>query len=144
MDLCLFDLMLENRDGISLMESVHAITPDVPTIILTAHGAVFETAVEAMRKGAYGLCSQAVRTAGYLADRTGAGAPPAGGDGDQTAQGWLEERFDFANIVARSAKMRSVLDIVDGIAKLDSTVHVQGEGGSGKELIAKAIPRRER
>ena len=57
MDLCLFDLMLENRDGISLMESVHAITPDVPTIILTAHGTI-ETAVEAMRKGAYGYLTK--------------------------------------------------------------------------------------
>jgi two-component system response regulator GlrR len=51
----------------------------------------------------------------------------------------LEERFDFANIVARSAKMRSVLDVVTRIAKLDSTVHIHGESGTGKELIAKAI-----
>ena len=51
-DLCLFDLMLENQDGIALMETVHAISPDVPTIILTAHGSI-ENAVEAMRRGAY-------------------------------------------------------------------------------------------
>ena len=51
----------------------------------------------------------------------------------------LDERFDFANIVARSAKMRSILDVVTRIAKLDSTVHIHGESGTGKELIAKAI-----
>src|SRR5215470_9830591 len=51
-DLCLLDLMLTHGDGISLMEEVHAVTPDIPAIILTAHGTI-ESAVEAMRKGAY-------------------------------------------------------------------------------------------
>jgi two-component system response regulator GlrR len=51
----------------------------------------------------------------------------------------LEEKYDFANIIARSAKMRAVLDVVTRIAKLDSTVYIHGESGTGKELIAKAI-----
>ncbi len=51
----------------------------------------------------------------------------------------LYERYDFANIIARSGKMRSVLDVVMRIAKLDSTVHIHGDSGTGKELIAKAI-----
>jgi DNA-binding response OmpR family regulator len=54
-------------------------------------------------------------------------------------KGLLHEQFDFANIIARSAKMRSVLDVVMRIARLDSTVHIHGESGTGKELIAKAI-----
>ncbi|MBI1996381.1 MAG: response regulator, partial [Deltaproteobacteria bacterium] len=51
-DLCLIDLMLANRDGISLMEEFHAVNPEVPAIILTAHGTI-QNAVEAMRRGAY-------------------------------------------------------------------------------------------
>jgi len=137
-DLCLFDLMLENQDGISLMESVHAITPDVPTIILTAHGTI-ETAVEAMRKGAYGYLTKPFEPRDLLTQIERALEHRRLNSEIKRLKGLVEERFDFANIVARSAKMRSVLDIVTRIAKLDSTVHIQGESGTGKELIAKAI-----
>ena len=53
-DLCIVDLMLANSDGLGLMEEFRGINPDVPTIILTAHGSI-ESAVEAMRRGAYSL-----------------------------------------------------------------------------------------
>ena len=51
-DLSIIDLQLKERDGISVMEDVHKITPDIPVIILTAYGSI-ENAVEAMNKGAY-------------------------------------------------------------------------------------------
>ena len=51
-DLCIVDLMLTNGDGLMLMEQFREINPDVPTIILTAHGSI-ENAVDAMRRGAY-------------------------------------------------------------------------------------------
>jgi len=51
----------------------------------------------------------------------------------------LEERYNFANIVARSEKMKRVLEMVSQIAKTESTVYIHGESGTGKELIAKAI-----
>jgi two-component system response regulator GlrR len=137
-DLCLFDLMLENQDGISLMENVHAITPDVPAIILTAHGTI-GTAVEAMRKGAYSYLTKPFEPGDLLLQIERALEHRRLNCEIKRLKGLLEERFDFANIVARSVKMRSVLDVVTRIAKLDSTVHIQGESGTGKELIAKAI-----
>jgi len=51
----------------------------------------------------------------------------------------LKEKYDFANIVAKSDKMQRVLEAVSLIAKADSTVYIHGESGTGKELIAKAI-----
>jgi two-component system response regulator GlrR len=51
----------------------------------------------------------------------------------------LAERYDFANIVARSGKMNAVLEMVSRIANTESTVYIHGESGTGKELIAKAI-----
>src|SRR5919109_5266032 len=146
-DLCLLDLMLADRDGISLMEEVHAIAPDMPTIILTAHGSI-ETAVDAMRKGAYGYLTKPFEPQDLLLQIDRALEHRRLNSEIQRLKGLLEERFDFANIIARSAKMRSVLDIVTRIAKLDSTVYIHGESGTGKELIAKAIhlasDRRER
>jgi two-component system response regulator GlrR len=54
-------------------------------------------------------------------------------------KGLLREKYDFANIVARSEKMQRVLEAVSRIARTDSTVYIHGESGTGKELIAKAI-----
>jgi two-component system response regulator GlrR len=137
-DLCLLDLMLADGDGISLMEEVHAIAPDMPTIILTAHGSI-ETAVDAMRKGAYSYLTKPFEPQDLLLQIDRALEHRRLSSEIQRLKGLLEERYDFANIIARSAKMRSVLDMVTRIAKLDSTVYIHGESGTGKELVAKAI-----
>ncbi|MDH3444098.1 MAG: response regulator, partial [Deltaproteobacteria bacterium] len=137
-DLCLLDLMLENQDGITVMENIHAIAPDVPAIILTAHGTI-ETAVDAMRKGAYSYLTKPFDPRDLLLQIERAQEHRRLNSEIKRLKQLVEERFDFANIISRSAKMRAVLDVVTRIAKLDSTVHIHGESGTGKELIAKAI-----
>jgi two-component system response regulator GlrR len=137
-DLCILDLMLSNRDGISLMEEFRSIDPETPTIILTAHGSI-ENAVEAMRRGAYSYLTKPFEPRELLLQIERALENRKLSCEIKRLKELLDERFDFANIIARSAKMRSVLEMVARIAKLDSTVHIQGESGTGKELIAKAI-----
>ncbi|HUF43067.1 MAG TPA: sigma-54 dependent transcriptional regulator [Verrucomicrobiae bacterium] len=137
-DLCIVDLMLTNGDGLSLMEEFRAIDPDVPTIILTAHGSI-ESAVEAMRRGAYSYLTKPFEPGDLLLQIERALENRKLNSEIKRLKELLHERFDFTNIIARSAKMRAVLDVVTRIAKLDSTVHIHGESGTGKELIAKAI-----
>src|SRR5215470_17236332 len=137
-DLCLLDLMLARGDGISLMEEVHAVTPDIPAIILTAHGTI-ESAVEAMRKGAYSYLTKPFEPQDLLLQIERALEHRRLNSEIKRLKNLLEEKYDFANIIARSAKMRAVLDVVTRIARLDSTVYIHGESGTGKELIAKAI-----
>jgi two-component system response regulator GlrR len=137
-DLCLLDLMLTDRDGISMMEEIHGISPDLPAIILTAHGTI-ESAVEAMRKGAYSYLTKPFEPQDLLLQIERALEHRRLNSEIKRLKGLLEETYNFANIIARSARMRSVLDVVTRIAKLDSTVHIHGESGTGKELIAKAI-----
>jgi two-component system response regulator GlrR len=137
-DLCIVDLMLANRDGITLMEEFRAVNPEVPTIILTAHGSI-QNAVEAMRRGAYSYLTKPFEPGDLLLQIERALENRKLNSEIKRLKGLLHEQFDFANIIARSAKMRSVLDVVMRIARLDSTVHIQGESGTGKELIAKAI-----
>ena len=137
-DLCIVDLMLSNRDGITLMEEFRAVNPEVPTIILTAHGSI-ENAVEAMRRGAYSYLTKPFEPGDLLLQIERALENRKLNSEIKRLKVLLHEQFDFANIIARSAKMRSVLDVVTRIAKLDSTVHLHGESGTGKELIAKAI-----
>ena len=137
-DLCIVDLMLSRRDGITLMEEFRAVNPEVPTIILTAHGSI-ENAVEAMRRGAYSYLTKPFEPRDLLLQIERALENRKLNSEIKRLKVLLHEQFDFANIIARSGKMRSVLDVVTRIAKLDSTVHLHGESGTGKELIAKAI-----
>jgi two-component system response regulator GlrR len=60
-DLCIVDLKLAGRNGISLMTELHAVNPEMPVIILTGHASV-ESAVEAMKKGAYGYLTKPFNT----------------------------------------------------------------------------------
>ncbi|HXG53600.1 MAG TPA: sigma-54 dependent transcriptional regulator [candidate division Zixibacteria bacterium] len=138
LDLCLFDLMLANGNGISLMEEVHSVIPDMPTIILTAHGSI-ESAVEAMRRGAYSYVTKPFDPRDLLLQIDRALEHRRLNTEIRRLKELLEEKYNFDNIIARSSKMRAVLDVVTRIAKLDSTVHIHGESGTGKELIAKAI-----
>jgi len=137
-DLCILDLRLADRSGISLMRELHSINPDMPVIILTGYGSV-ESAVEAMQEGAYNYLTKPFNTQELLLQIKRALENRRLNSEIQRLRGLLEEQFDFTNIVARSDKMRSVLDIVSRIANTESTVYLHGESGTGKEIIAKAI-----
>ena len=137
-DLSILDLRLGQEDGITLMEEIHSIMPEMPIIILTAHGSI-ESAVEAMRKGAYSYLTKPFEPQDLLFQIEKALENRRLTSEIERLKGLLEERYDFANIVARSGKMRGVLEMVSRIATTDSTVYIHGESGTGKELIAKAI-----
>ena len=137
-DLAVIDLQLANQDGISLMEEIHLMSPDLPVIILTAHGSI-ESAVEAMKRGAYTYLTKPfdARELTFHVNRALENRRLT--SEVNRLKGLLGERYDFKNIVARSEKMHQVLETVARIAQMDSTVHIQGESGTGKELIARAI-----
>jgi two-component system response regulator GlrR len=137
-DLAIIDLQLVHQDGISLMEEARSVSPDLPVIILTAHGSI-ESAVEAMRRGAYTYMTKPF-DARELVLSIGRALENRRLTTEVTRlKELLRERYDFENIVARSGKMQAVLESVARIAKTDSTVFIHGESGTGKELIARAI-----
>jgi two-component system response regulator GlrR len=137
-DLSIVDLQLVHRDGISLMKELHLLFPEMPVIILTGHGSI-ESAVEAMKKGAYGYVTKPFEHQSLLLEIERALENRRLTSEIKRLQGLLEERYDFPNIVAKSEKMQRVLEVVSRVAKTDSTVFIYGESGTGKELIAKAI-----
>src|SRR5512135_3381699 len=137
-DLAIVDFQLFHRDGISLMEELHLILPDMPVIILTAYGTI-ESAVEAMKKGAYSYLTKPFEHQNLLLHIERALENRRLASEIQRLKELLEERYDFTNMVARSEKMKRVLEMVSQIAKTESTVYISGESGTGKELIAKSI-----
>src|ERR1043165_1553630 len=92
-----------------------------------------------MQEGAYSYLSKPFNTQELLLQISRALENRRLNSEIQRLKGLLEQAYDFPNIVAKSAKMRSVLDTVSRIADTESTIYLQGESGTGKELIAKAI-----
>ncbi len=137
-DLAILDLQLVRQDGISLMKELHGVRPDMPVIILTAHGSI-ESAVEAMKRGASTYLTKPFDARELILHVEHALENKRLASEINRLKGLLTERYDFQNIVARSAAMQTVLEAVSRIAKTESTVYVRGESGTGKELIARAI-----
>ena len=137
-DLAIVDLRLADEDGITLMEKLHAIFPGMPVIILTGHASV-EGAVDAMKRGAYTYLTKPFDPRELVLQIGRALESCKLASENQMLKGMLKEKYDFANIIAKSEKMQQVLEAVSRIAKTDSTVYINGESGTGKELIAKAI-----
>lgn len=137
-DLAIIDLQLVHQDGISLMEELRLANPCLPVIILTAHGSI-ESAVEAMRRGAYTYLTKPFDARELLLQIERSLENSRLSSEINRLKGLLAERYDFDNIVARSKAMKQVLETVSHIADTDSTVFIRGESGTGKELIARAI-----
>jgi two-component system response regulator GlrR len=137
-DVSLVDLQLIHQDGISLMERLHAILPEMPVIIITAYGSI-ESAVEAIKRGAYSYITKPFKPHDLLLQIEKALENRRLTSEIKRLKGLLKERYEFGNIVAKSEKMRRVLEVVSRIAQTDSTVYIHGESGTGKELIARAI-----
>lgn len=136
--LSIVDLKLVNKDGITLMEEMHSISPYMPIIILTAHGSI-ESAVEATKKGAFNFLNKPFDPEELLLQIEKALENQRLVSEVKRLEGLLKDRHDFKNIIARSARMRGILDLVSRIAGTDSTVYISGESGTGKEVIARSI-----
>src|SRR5262245_18158758 len=137
-DLGIVDLRLTNQDGLSLMEEIHAIRPEMPVIILTGHGSI-ESAVEAIKRGAYSYLTKPFDPREVLMQIARALENHTLAQENQRLKKLLQDRFGFTNIITKSEKMQLILETVSRIAGTESTVFIHGESGTGKELIAKAV-----
>lgn len=137
-DLAVVDLQLVNTDGISLMEDLHRIIPEMPVIILTAYGSI-ESAVDAIKRGAYSYLTKPFEHQDLLLQIQKAVENRRLTSEIERLKGLLGERFSFASVVTRSERMQKVLETISRIAPTESTVLLLGESGTGKDLIAKVI-----
>jgi two-component system response regulator GlrR len=110
----------------------------MPVIILTAHGSI-ESAVEAMKRGAFTYLTKPFDSRELILQIERARERSKLTGEIKRLKELLGERFNFANIIAKSEPMWLVLDQVARIADTESNVAIYGASGTGKELIAKAI-----
>ncbi len=108
-DLAVIDLQLQKMDGIALMRQLHLIHPDLSVIILTAYGSI-ETAVEAVKSGAFTYLTKPFDPRALLIDIEKALENKKLTHEIKRLKGMLSERFDIPNIIAKSEKMREIID----------------------------------
>ena len=137
-DLVLLDLMLPGRSGLEVQKAIKTVDPTLPVVIITAM-AVIETAVEAIRDGAYDYVTKPWNNDKLIAIVKNATRQRKLHRENLQLRRALNERFGDSNIVGKSESMLRLLDLVGQVAASRSTVLIQGESGTGKELIAKAI-----
>jgi len=137
-DLALTDLRLPDRDGLSVLEGLKLIHPDLPVLLLTAHGSI-PNAVEAMQKGAFGYLTKPFDNKELEATLEKALAQQRMSREIQRLKLLVKELYGLENVVARSPKMQVLLDQVARVAETDATICLLGETGTGKEVIARVI-----
>jgi len=142
-DLVLSDFKLPGMNGLEFLQALRRINAEVPIVMMTAYGSV-ETAVEAMRNGANNYVLKPFSLDEIkLVIRKELDVRQLRAE-NRTLREELGKRYDFPNIVARSARMQEVLAAVERVAQTNSTVLIGGESGVGKELIARAVHQRSR
>ncbi len=132
-DVVITDMVMPKLGGLELLKAVHATRPDVPVIIITAHGTV-DSAVEAIKAGAFDYITKpfeqaeiqsVVAKAARTQEANQAHVPPEG--------------RPRTSIVGDSPQVQEIFKIIDKVADSPSTVLITGESGTGKELIATAL-----
>jgi len=137
-DLVIADLKMPECSGISLLRQMRSQYPETVMIILTAFGTV-ETAVEAMKAGAYDYLTKPVHPEelSIVVDRALERSLLV--KEVRALRAGLNEKYGFDNIMGRSDALLQVLDTAARAAVTNSIILIRGETGTGKELLAKAI-----
>ena len=137
-DLVLTDRRLPGMDGVEFVRQLKAEHPDLAVVVMTAYGTI-ESAVEAMRLGAEDYLVKPFEVAELLLVIRRAIEFQELKAANRRTLRRNQERFTFSNILAKSAGMQAIFDLVRSVVDLDTTVLIHGETGVGKELLARSI-----
>ena len=145
--LVISDMKMPMMDGLALLEKIKRQTPDMPVIIMTAHGTV-DKAVEAMQKGAYTFILKPFDNERLVMYAHKAIEHHRLVKDNQRLQVEVESQYSFDNIIGKSPPMQNVFKTIRKVGPTSATVLIEGESGTGKELVAKSIhfnsPRRNK
>ena len=135
-DVVLTDLSMPETSGLEVCERVIALRPDVPVVLITGH-ATLETAMAAIRAGAYDFVTKPIesKTLGVVVSR----AVQHRRLREQIKMLRAARDANQSIIVGGSPAMRKVADLIDRVGDSDASVLIHGETGTGKELVARAV-----
>jgi two-component system response regulator HydG len=137
-DLVLMDVRMVKVSGLEALETIKALNPSIPVIIMTAFSSV-ETAVKALKQGAHDYLTKPLDFDKLKLTIDRAMEHTRLKEENRLLRETLGQQFDSQNIIGRSPAMLKLLETVSQVAPSEATVLISGESGTGKELIAGAI-----
>ncbi|MFB3779011.1 MAG: sigma-54-dependent transcriptional regulator [Bryobacteraceae bacterium] len=139
-DVALLDLMMPGMPGLEVLKRLKQESPNLMVIIITGY-ATIESAVEAIKRGAYNYLPKPFTPEALTALAARAAAAGRRTLEDSCVRQELDRQMLSDEVIGRSEPMRQVLRLVRKAAPADSTVLITGETGSGKEVVARAVHR---
>jgi two-component system response regulator HydG len=137
-DMILMDIRMLKVSGLEALDGIKTYNPAIPVIIMTAYSSV-ETAVEALKKGAYDYLTKPLDFDELRLAMERAMDHSQLKEENRLLRETLGSHFDRQNIIGRSTAMVKLLETVAQVAPSEATVLITGDSGTGKELIAGAI-----
>ncbi len=134
------DLYLDKTraHGLEVLQKARAITPPASVIVITAFGSI-ETAVEAMKHGAYDYLEKPFKLDELLLTIQRALSYNEAISENLYLKKQLRKKYQFSQIIGTAPKMQEVFKMIERVADTDSTILILGESGTGKELVARAL-----
>jgi two-component system response regulator HydG len=146
-EIVITDLKMPEVGGLEILAKCKEVQPDAEVILVTGHGTI-ESAVQAMQRGAFNYLLKPLDLKQLRAVVENAARSQYLRRANAELLRRLDERFGFEGVIGNSPQMVDVVNRLQRIAPTDATVLIQGETGTGKELVAKAIhqnsPRKKR
>jgi len=137
-DLVITDIKMPKLDGMTLLKMIKESDTEIVVIIMTAYGTI-ETAVEAMKLGAYDYITKPFSTEQVKLVVEKAIDRQKLLYENKYLREKLNDQYNFKRIVGNSSSMQPVYELIDKVAPTDTAVLIRGESGTGKELVAHAI-----
>lgn len=137
-DVIITDLVMNDIDGLGILTRAKAQHPDCEVILITGHGTI-PSAVTAMKQGAFNYLLKPLDLGQLRAVTQKAAESARLRQANLELKRRLDERFGFEGVIGDSSQMRDVIERLKRIAPTNASVLIQGETGTGKELVAQAI-----